>query len=183
MVGELETLAREHPLRERFQAQLMLALYRCGRQADALESYRNARRAMVEELGLEPGPALQDLERAILAQDPALGAPPQPSRAPSALIAAHRRRGGWLIAAAGAVLLAAIVAAAIRLSGSGGAPVRVPANSLAEIDPRTNTVIGSAPVGIRPGAITYGAGSLWVANADDNTVSRIDPKPSKRSTI
>ncbi len=56
----------------------MLALYRSGRQADALESYRNARRSLVEELGLEPGPGLQELERAILAHDPVLG-PPHPT--------------------------------------------------------------------------------------------------------
>ena len=58
LVGELEGLVREHPLRERLQGQLMLALYRSGRQADALEHYRDARESMVEELGLEPGPRL-----------------------------------------------------------------------------------------------------------------------------
>ena len=73
--GELESLVAEHPLRERLQGQLMLALYRCGRQADALESYRKARASLVEELGLEPGPRLQELERAILAHDPALDPP------------------------------------------------------------------------------------------------------------
>jgi DNA-binding SARP family transcriptional activator len=71
LVGELEALVREHPLRERFIAQLMLALYRSGRQADALESYRVARGRLVEELGLKPGRELQALERAILAQDAA----------------------------------------------------------------------------------------------------------------
>ena len=77
LVGELEALVHEHPLRERFIGQLMVALYRSGRQADALESYRIARRRLVEELGLEPGRELQELERAILAQDPALE-PPAP---------------------------------------------------------------------------------------------------------
>ena len=72
LVGELETLVREHPLRERLRGQLMLALYRSGRQADALEAYRQARRALVDELGIDPSPALQELERAILRQDPAL---------------------------------------------------------------------------------------------------------------
>ena len=72
LVGELEALVVEHPLRERLRGQLMLALYRSGRQAEALEAYREARRALVEELGIEPSPALQELERAILRQDPEL---------------------------------------------------------------------------------------------------------------
>ena len=72
LVGELEGLVGDHPLRERLVAQLMLALYRSGRQADALEKYRNARRRLVDELGLDPGRELQALEAAILVQDPAL---------------------------------------------------------------------------------------------------------------
>jgi DNA-binding SARP family transcriptional activator len=72
LVGELETLIAEHPLRERLRAQLMLALYRSGRQAEALRAYQVARRVLVDELGIEPGPALQELEKAILRQDPAL---------------------------------------------------------------------------------------------------------------
>ena len=72
LVPELEELVREEPLRERPRGQLMLALYRGGRQADALTRYREGRRVLVEELGLEPGPALQELERAILRQDPGL---------------------------------------------------------------------------------------------------------------
>jgi predicted ATPase/DNA-binding SARP family transcriptional activator len=71
-VGELETLVAAHPLHERFRAQLMLALYRQGRQAEALAAYRAARTALVEELGIEPGPDLQELNRKILNQDPSL---------------------------------------------------------------------------------------------------------------
>ena len=66
VVGELETLIDEHPYRERLRAQLMLALYRCDRQADALKAYQDARRTLVEELGIEPGERLRELERAIL---------------------------------------------------------------------------------------------------------------------
>jgi DNA-binding SARP family transcriptional activator/predicted negative regulator of RcsB-dependent stress response len=72
LVGELEALVRAHPERERLCCQLMLALYRSGRQAEALAVYRNTRRVLVEELGLEPSPALRELERAILLADPAL---------------------------------------------------------------------------------------------------------------
>jgi predicted ATPase/DNA-binding SARP family transcriptional activator len=72
VISELEQLIVEHPLRERLRGQLMLALYRAGRQADALDLYQRTRRLLVDELGLEPGTALQALERAILEHDPAL---------------------------------------------------------------------------------------------------------------
>src|SRR5918999_638900 len=75
LVGELEALVARHPLRERLHAQLMLALYRSGRQADALAAYQRARAALNEELGLDPSAELRELERAILGQDPELGAP------------------------------------------------------------------------------------------------------------
>ena len=75
VIGELEGCADEHPLRERVRAQLMLALYRTGRQSEALEVYRETRRALVEELGIEPSRELRELERAILAQDPGLDPP------------------------------------------------------------------------------------------------------------
>src|SRR2546422_678494 len=75
LVAELERLVAEQPLRERPRSQLMLALYRSGRQADALAVYQRARRTLVDELGLEPSDSLRQLERAILAHDPALNAP------------------------------------------------------------------------------------------------------------
>jgi WD40 repeat protein/DNA-binding SARP family transcriptional activator len=76
LVGEVEALSAEHPYRERFRAQLMLALYRAGRQAEGLEVYRRTRSFLNDELGLEPGVELQELERAILTQDPALNVGP-----------------------------------------------------------------------------------------------------------
>jgi DNA-binding SARP family transcriptional activator len=82
-IPELEALVREHPLRESLRALLMLALYRAGRQADALASYQQARQTLVEELGLEPGQALQRLEQQILRQDPALDLAPPPPAAES----------------------------------------------------------------------------------------------------
>ena len=103
LVDELETLATEHPYRERLHAQLMLALYRAGRQADALAALppRRAARSS-EDLGLEPGRELQRLEAAILAQDAELDAPAAPAAAPAdarpplprAADAAARARGG-----------------------------------------------------------------------------------------
>jgi DNA-binding SARP family transcriptional activator len=82
LVGELEELVEQHPLRERFRAQLMRALYRAGRQADALGAFQAAREVLTEELGLEPGEELRSLQQAILRQDPSLG--------PSADAAAER---------------------------------------------------------------------------------------------
>ena len=86
MVAELEQLVREHPLREQFRAQLMLALYRSGRQSEALELFRRTREMLVRELGIEPAPPLQQLERRILAQDPELAAPPIGSAGPTAIL-------------------------------------------------------------------------------------------------
>src|ERR671923_1751849 len=82
LVGELEALVAAEPLRERRRRQLMLALYRCGRQGEALAAYRDARHVLVEELGIEPTRELRELEQAILRQDPTLDAtraatPPQ----------------------------------------------------------------------------------------------------------
>ena len=83
VVAELEALRAEHPYRERLLAQLMLALYRSGRQADALEAYARARRTFVDDLGLEPGPELRELEARVLRQDPELTcrSPLRPSKA------------------------------------------------------------------------------------------------------
>jgi YVTN family beta-propeller protein len=77
LIGELEALIAEHPYRERLRAQLMLALYRSGRQAEALEVYQDARHVLVDELGIEPSGELQRLEKAILTQDEELATPPR----------------------------------------------------------------------------------------------------------
>ncbi len=72
LIGELDALVAQHPLRERLRRQLILALYRSGRQAEALAAYRELRRMLTTELGIEPTPALRELERRILLQDPTL---------------------------------------------------------------------------------------------------------------
>jgi eukaryotic-like serine/threonine-protein kinase len=96
LVGELEALVRENPLRERLRAQLMLALYRSRRQAEALEAYQEARRALVDELGIEPSPELQELERRILRQDAALELEVRP--APPAAESPTRHAAGTFVA-------------------------------------------------------------------------------------
>ncbi len=85
LVAELAALTDRYPLREGYWALLMTALYRCGRQADALAAYRRVRRLLADELGIDPGPGLDALHQAILTNDPALADPPAPAR-----------RGGWV---------------------------------------------------------------------------------------
>ena len=89
VAAELEGLVREHGLRERLWAQLMLALYRCDRQSDSLRAFQRARDLLADELGLDPGPALRDLERQVLAHDPALNAPDAVGRTPLGLSNIH----------------------------------------------------------------------------------------------
>ncbi|MGH3137399.1 MAG: ATP-binding protein [Gaiellaceae bacterium] len=90
LVGELESLVAHHPLRERFRGQLMLALYRSGRQAEALAAYRDARRLLIDELGIDPSRSLQDLEKAILQQDLSLDLPSELPDTPHSLARATR---------------------------------------------------------------------------------------------
>jgi YVTN family beta-propeller protein len=173
LVPELEALVREHPLRERLRAQLMLALYRSGRQAEALDAYQQARRMLAEELGLEPGRTLQELEGAILRQDAQLD-PPSQAATP---LARARRRSGILIAT-GAVLLlsAAIAVAGIELTrGDSPGLSSASANSVAAIDASSNRLVAEVPVGNGPTSVAVGEGSVWVTNARDRSVSRIDP--------
>lgn len=189
LVGELETLTAAHPYQERLTAQLMLALYRSGRQADALEVYRGLRRRLDEELGLQPGQELRALEAAILRQDHALDAPVR-ADVPSALEGAtaagepapiqvsdekpsHRRtllRAGAIL---GLVVVAVSIAALLLLDDP--APIAVAPNSVAVIDIDTNRVEDTVPVGIRPGPVAQGEGAIWVGNLEDRTLSRIDP--------
>jgi len=114
LVAELEALIAQQPLRERLRGQLILALYRDGRQAEALEAYRETRHVLMDELGLEPSPDLRELERAILQQDPALRRSAVPAGtavvAESGVQAGRRRH--ILIAATLALLLAGVGIAA-----------------------------------------------------------------------
>jgi DNA-binding SARP family transcriptional activator len=94
VVGELESLIARHPLRESVRRRQMLALYRSGRQAEALTAYQEARRTLAEELGLEPSPALRELQRQILSHDPALEATASAPRAPATLPETRYARSG-----------------------------------------------------------------------------------------
>ena len=123
VLAEIEARLGRNPMRERLHAQRMLALYRCGRQAEALDAYRHARRTLVDEIGVEPGPDLKRLHEAILRQDPALDVKPAAPELPRALDASEspplvarerelrRLRARWQGAAGGAGSLVAVVGA------------------------------------------------------------------------
>jgi YVTN family beta-propeller protein len=177
LVPELEELVRANPLRERVREQLMLALYRSGRQAEALEAYRQGRRTLHEELGLEPGPALKELEQAILRHDPALGGPSSDGRRRVRAHARSGRRAGLIIAVGSVLLLAAGVAvAAIELTGGGSRIAALPANSVGVIDARLGGIGASVSIpGTTPSVLAAGDGAIWVADTDGNSVSRLDP--------
>ena len=168
LVAELETLVAAHPERERFRAQLMLALYRSGRQGDALASYQEGRRALLER-GLEPSPALRELETAIIAQDSALAAPPR--GAASAVLREHRL--GGLLIAAGSLLALGAVAAILLTSLGGDDGVTAEPNSLAVIDPASDTVTETVPTGVQPTEVSGDAESVWVANRSDDTITQV----------
>jgi DNA-binding SARP family transcriptional activator len=121
LVPELEELVARHPLRERLRGQLMLALYRSDRQAEALEVYRRTRETLVEELGIRPSPALQELERAILRQDAELQVASPPARPQEAEAPSPRRRGLLVpVLVAVAAVAAAVVALALTIGGPSG---------------------------------------------------------------
>jgi len=175
LVGELRELVAEHPLRERLRGQLMAALYRCGRHAEALEVYREGWRVLSDELGIEPGPALRDLERRILRHDPALGGPAPP---PQAIV---RRRRALLVAAPAAVAAAIAVTVGVVLATRSGSGKPAPAvivypHSVAVIDPATNAVVDDILVGSCPTALAADGRYVYVCNNGEATVSRILPR-------
>lgn len=178
LIPELERLVHEHPHRERFVAQLMLALYRSGRQPDALKAYATAGSALRDDFGLEPTRTLRELERQILVQDPSLDAPPVAAAGQSP---SRRRRGPIILAGAaaaafGLVLVATLFSRDPGVTGPAPQPIVLEGNSLVAIDPATNAVLGEVPIGGRPSGVALVAGDVWVGNRDDETVLRIDPR-------
>ena len=195
VVAELEELVGRHPLRERLQAQWMLALYRCGRQFDALAAYRRLQRLLDEELGIEPSPPVRQLHQAILAQDDDLTWHPpavpvvhtkvsaasgarSDAGTTSIRAASHRRhlgRTGWIRVASALTALATVGAvSAVLLSRSSRSSLRwLPANSVGVIN-LDGSLRDAIPVGQSPDGLAVGAGAVWVSNRSDGTVSRID---------
>ena len=168
LVGELESLTAKHPERERLRGLLMLALYRCGRQEEALRVYGDTRRRLVEELGLEPGPALQQLERRILRQDPSLDLPSAATRT---------RRPTRRAAVFAAVGAAAVAAAGIVISHGGTASSQ--AQSSGDASSVTLLAIASGKTIVRtplqaPLLSRFGDAALWTVSLA-GTLDKIDP--------
>ena len=178
LAADLDALVAAHPLRERLRALAMLAMYREGRQADALELYDAGRRVLAAELGVDPGPELARAHRAILTQDTALGGPVRD--APSAPVVpepvppsprVQRRRLAILVGAAVALVVAAVLVLALTRE-QGGVEITLPA--VVAIDPTTNEVVASVRTGSRPVAVVADEKGAWVGDARDGTIARID---------
>jgi YVTN family beta-propeller protein len=194
VVGELEELVAQHPFHERLVSQLMLALYRASRQADALRVYRDARETLVEGLGIEPSVGLQRLEREILTHDPALEPPgavagTEGSRGEEPADARRARahddlnfwRRGGSIAVIAAALVIALVGTAFLLARfartSPTSPLAtINSDSVVLIDPSTNAAVAQVAVGGKPAGLAVGMGAVWVGNAQQQTLVRIDPE-------
>ena len=179
IVGELEALVAAHPLPERLHEQLMIAFYRSGRQAEALEAYQAARRTLVEDLGLEPGPALQRLERAILRHDPSLDLPGA-GAAPAGLGPAGRTARSWLtgpartrrlvvVGAASAVVIALLVA----VTNNGAARLVAGPDTVGVIDTGQGGLTAVVSGVGRPDGVAYGAGAAWVTDSADDLLLRV----------
>jgi ABC-type transport system substrate-binding protein/DNA-binding SARP family transcriptional activator/DNA-binding beta-propeller fold protein YncE len=199
---ELEHLVDEHPLRERLRGQLMLALYRSGRQAEALETYRVGRLLLIDELAVEPGPQLKQLQAAILGQDAAIQVPPpgaSPNPAPRTAPAVEaapqtdlaeqtaltepvhgepprlRRRAKLLAGLVAGSAAAAAVVALGPMKDHANAHHNLTGNLLALISPASGALQATVPLRASPADVSLGAGSLWVAEPTAGLVVRINP--------
>jgi peptide/nickel transport system substrate-binding protein len=170
LLPELDALVRDHPLRERLLGQRMLALYRAGRQADALAAMQEARHRLAGELGIEPGPQLGELERRILLHDPSLD-----GRRPLRVLPARRRARAML--AVTAVVLAATAGVGSVIAGSDSPRAAGPSvsNRAVAIDAATGRQTHSVELPGAPTVMVSADGALWVVDPDDELVLRLDP--------
>jgi peptide/nickel transport system substrate-binding protein len=186
-IARLTAEIAQYPARERLRGLLMLALYRTGRQADALQAYQDARRYLVDELGLEPTPELRELQEWILRQDPALEdhrrardtAPVQRSLGTSAEESSARGRSPRM-AVAGLVGAAVLGAVVLIATASGGQSLAVErtlrAPAVGVLDPASGKPRAAAGLGVVATRAATGAGADWVTSYDNGTLLRIDPR-------
>jgi DNA-binding SARP family transcriptional activator len=184
IVPSLEALHEEHPYRERLLGQLMLALYRAGRQKDALDRYTSARRRLVDEVGLQPAPELQELQKRILRQDPGLVDTARrdqsvESRPETAVRMGGRRR----VLLATAVLVAAGAAAAIVAAWPRSRPVRIPARGLVALRAASGRPKAATELHIGPGLLAVDAEHVWVASSDGPSVLEISSQNLVRPRV
>lgn len=176
-IPELERLIHENPLWERPRTQLMLALYRAGRRAEALELYRKTRALLANELGIDPSPELVALERSILRQDENLAGPERET-----VTRLARRRGARYLAVGGALVLLAAVLSFVFVRG-GRRVVSVSPDSIGVIDGKSNRLGAAVGVGVPPAAVAAGASGVWVATENDS-LARLDPRTKEvRQTV
>jgi DNA-binding SARP family transcriptional activator/ABC-type transport system substrate-binding protein/DNA-binding beta-propeller fold protein YncE len=179
LVPELERLVAEHPLREGFRVQLMLALYRSGRQAEALQVYHEARRELVEELGIEPSQRLRDLEQAILRQDESL-APPVGAGAPESRNeqARPRRKRLALVAIAAICAIGGVAAIVLLTTGlvGGRAAARYRPGTVL-LDLKTGKQIAFLPPSQldSPRFPRFAGGHFWLLNSSPRSFVELDP--------
>jgi YVTN family beta-propeller protein len=200
LTAELEQLAADHPLRERLHGQLMLALYRCGRQAEALAAYRRARDLLADELGIDPGEPLRHLHGSVLAHDPALdwsdgretvgevhpagAGSPAPSPSPQRrrprpargrpVLDWGRQRGHRLLVTGVALAVIAVAAIVVVARPWAGGPAGLPGNTVGLIDTAGARVGAAVNVG-SPAGLAYGDGSVWAVDSTEGSLSRINP--------
>ncbi len=185
LVPELEALVAQSPYRESFHAQLMLALYRSGRQAEALAAFRRARERLAGELGIEPGRELRALERAILTQahelEPRSGGaieralrPVSPRPPPRSGLRPARRRRAWRWSAAAMTIGLAAIGIAIMLSEQSHATQL--SNSVGELDAGGSHVAHRLALPQPPDAAVSAHGAVWVTSPESDAVYRIDPE-------
>ena len=166
------------PFRESGYRRLMHAHAAAGNRAEALQAYERCRRLLAEELGAYPSPETESIYRELLSAAPAeRGAEPDAPAISRDVADRTRGRGGRLIAIGGAVVLAAAILGAVitftRVNGNAGISSATP-NSIAVIDPKTDRIVATIPVGHGPTRIAVGGGNVWVLNRDDQTISLID---------
>ena len=186
LIGELNRLVGEYPLLERLRAQQMLAFYRSDRQAEALDAYQHARQTLVDDLGIEPSEGLQRLQRGILAHDPALEIPTGTgvrTRAPATDRVRPRGRR-WLPVAALAIAGATAVGIVLGLrDGTSQAGVTVKPNTVVRIDPGSNRIVDSIPVGRDPASVVATDRAVWVTSNYDPTLARVDLGSQSAKTV
>ena len=180
LVPELEALVAEQPFREQLLERLVLALYRSGRQAEALSAYRSGAARLRGELGLEPSQSLRELETRILRQDESLAAP----RRREAVAAGRRRSWRLIVAGAGVVVAAAVAAAVVESTRGSRASLESIPPGVAIVDIAHQRLVAHIPtreLGM-PAEATTGDGSFWVWRLNPYSMLRIDPRSGREGT-
>jgi YVTN family beta-propeller protein len=180
VIAELSAEASRHPTRERIQELLMMALYRSGRQTEALEVYRDCRERLSDELGLEPGPKLRELQARILNHDPSLGARDDTGNATVAPTVTRRRTGRRALFV-GLVLVAAVAAGIVREAQHDAAsPLdgRLRVAAIGELAVPSGRPQSAAALGAIPSDIVAGGGAEWATSYDEGTLTRIHASTS-----